>query len=103
MARAKIRRFPMYTLYYSPGACSMAVHVVLGELGVPFETVNTSIPEGKNRSPEFLKINPRGQVPVLVEDGVVLREGAAIMITLMEKHNSPMLPKSGRERASTIE
>lgn len=93
----------MYTLYYSPGACSLAVHMILCELGVPYELVNVSIQEGKNKSPEFLKINPRGQVPVLKDGDQVIREGAAIIIHLLDKHRSPMLPKSGPERDTALE
>ncbi len=93
----------MYTLFYSPGACSMAVHVVLNEVGADCKLENISLSEGKNRSPEFLKINPRGQVPVLQDGNKTLREGAAILVYLAEKHNSPLLPKSGQERADAIE
>lgn len=92
-----------YTLYYSPGACSLAVHVLLNELDQPFKLENTAIMEGKNRTPEYLKLNPRGQVPVLVDDGQPLRECAAIMTYLIEKHNSNLIPKSGRERTAAIE
>jgi glutathione S-transferase len=83
----------MYTLYYSPGACSLAIHVALNEIGADFKLENTSIMDGKNRSDEFLKVNPRGQVPVLTDDNKVIREGAAILIYLLEKHNSDLLPK----------
>jgi glutathione S-transferase len=93
----------MYQLYYSPGACSMAVHVLLNELGMPFEAKRVSIAEGETRTPEFLKLNPRGQVPVLVADGTVIREGAAIMLYLMEEHNSSLLPRSGKPRANALE
>lgn len=93
----------MYTLYYSPGACSLAVHTVLNELNVPFELASASLPERKNRDPEFLKLNPRGQVPVLVEDGNVFLEGGAILIYLLDKHNSPLLPKEADARAKAIE
>ncbi|MDE3059812.1 MAG: glutathione S-transferase family protein [Pseudomonadota bacterium] len=93
----------MYKLYYSPGACSMAVHVILNELGVQFEAVNANKPGTKDRSPEFLKINPRGAVPVLDDDGQVIREGAAIIIHLLEQHPSAMLPTSGRERDTALE
>ncbi|MCD8498304.1 MAG: glutathione S-transferase family protein [Alphaproteobacteria bacterium] len=55
------------------------------------------------KSPEFLKLNPRGQIPVLVEDGKVLREGAAQMIYLCDKHKSPLLPQSGWERAQALQ
>ncbi|MDE3016038.1 MAG: glutathione S-transferase family protein [Pseudomonadota bacterium] len=93
----------MYTLYYSPGACSMAPHVLLNELNVPFQTQKTDVHHGDGQKPEFLKLNPRGQIPVLVEDDFVIREGAAIMIYLMDKHQSPLLPKSGKERAAALE
>jgi len=93
----------MYTLYYSPGACSMAPHVLLNELGVKYEAKKVDLMAGEGQKPEFLKINPRGQVPVLVDDGQVIREGAAILIHLMEKHSSPLLPKSGKERATALE
>lgn len=93
----------MYTLYYSPGACSMAVHFLLNELNVPYTTENVSIREGKNRSAEFLKLNPRGQVPVFVDGDLVIREGVAIFLHLLEKHSSPLLPKSGKERTIALE
>lgn len=67
------------TLYCSPGACSLAPHIVLEELGVPYETVKISTAEGRQRSPEYLKINPRGRVPTLVVDGKVLVENVAIL------------------------
>lgn len=93
----------MYTLYYLPGACSMAVHVVLNELNQPVKLENISVPDGQPRSAAFLKINPRGNIPVLVDDGAVIREGGAIIAYLLDKHNSPMLPKAGKERANALE
>lgn len=93
----------MYTLYYLPGTCSMAVHALLNELGQPVKLVNVSVPDGQPRSVEFLKINPRGNVPVLVDGDTVIREGGAIISYLLDKHNSPMLPKSGAERAKALE
>jgi glutathione S-transferase len=58
----------MYHLYYSAGSCSMAIHIALREMGLDFDLIDTSLGAGKNRSAEFLALNPRGQVPVLVED-----------------------------------
>jgi len=82
----------------------MAIHVVLNELGQKVELENVRVAEGQQRSAEFLKISPRGQVPILVEeDGNVVREGGAILIYLLDKHNSLMLPKSGKERAKALE
>ena len=92
----------MYTLYYSPGACSMAVHVALLEVGAKFELENVSTPDGK-RPESYLKINPRGSVPTLKIDDFVLREGAAILTYLLETNNSPLMPTKGLERASALE
>ena len=91
----------MYKLYYAPGTCSMAVHVALLECNqeLSMERVDFSQP----RSPEYLKLNPRGSVPVLVDDGQVIREGAAILIHILEKCKSPLLPASGKERAIALE
>lgn len=93
----------MYQLYYSPGACSMAIHVILNELGAPYELKKLDMMKGEQKSPEFLKINPRGQVPVLVDDGKVIREGAAIILYLLEKHKSALLPKEGNAHAQALE
>lgn len=93
----------MYKLYYSPGTCSMAVHILFIEIQEQFELVDTSISAGKNRTPEFLAVNPRGSVPVLDDNGAILREGAAILMHLAEKHKSPLLPASGDARREAIE
>jgi len=93
----------MYTLYYAPGACSMAIHVALNECNQPVKLEKVDMMAGQNRSPEFLKVNPRGQVPVLVDDGNVIYEGAAQLIHILEKHNSPLLPKSGKERSDALQ
>lgn len=89
----------MYTLYYKPGACSMAVHVVLNELNVPFDAVKQT----DLKDPAFLKLNPRGQIPLLVVDGEPVKEGAALIAWLIDEHASPLLPKSGIERAKALE
>jgi glutathione S-transferase len=70
------------TLYYSPGACSLASHVVLEELGLDYEAVKISTAEGQQRSPAYLRINPRGRVPALAVDGRVLVENVAILAYL---------------------
>ena len=93
----------MYKLYYSPGACSLAVHVALLEVGAKFELENVSAPAGQPKSAEFLKINPRGAVPVLKIDNFILREGAAILTYILDSHKSDLLPASGLERAEALE
>lgn len=93
----------MYTLYYTPGACSLAVHVALIEVGAPFTISNVAVPDGQPRPAEYLKLNPRGSVPTLTWDGFVLREGAAILTTLLDEHKSPLLPRDGKARATALE
>lgn len=90
----------MYTLYYSPGACSMGPHVVLNETGAKFDLKKVDMQSDRA---ELKKVNPRGQVPVLVDDGQVIREGVAILIHIMEKEKSELLPKSDPERATALE
>jgi glutathione S-transferase len=69
-------------LYYSPGACSLAPHILLEELGVPFEAVRTPISEGATRSPEFLALNPQARVPVLEVGGEIYTEAPALLLFL---------------------
>ncbi|QQG36501.1 MAG: glutathione S-transferase family protein [Micavibrio aeruginosavorus] len=88
-----------YKLYYKPGACSMAVHVILNELNVPFEAINQT----DLKVPDFLKLNPRGQVPLLVIDGEPVKEGAAIITYLLDTHANELMPESGLERAKALE
>ena len=72
----------MIKLYYSPGACSLAPHIVLEELGIAFEPVLVSLAEGDHKRAEYLRVNPRGQVPALNVDGKVLTETVAILTYL---------------------
>ena len=68
-------------LYYAPGACSMAVHIVLRETGQKFDMVKVDLRQHQTASGEdFYKINPKGYVPALrLDDGQVLTENAVIL------------------------
>lgn len=85
-------------LFYTAGACSLAPHIVLQEIGKDFKLVNVSF---KNHQTEdgqdFLKINPKGQVPFLITDeGLHLSEGAIISQYLAEiMPNTDLLPVFG--------
>jgi len=72
----------MLTLYYSPGACSMASHITLEETGTSYETRPIILAKGENKTETYLKINPRGKVPALSIDGQVLTENVAILTYL---------------------
>lgn len=65
--------------FYIPHACSMAPHIVLEEAGVDFEGVAIDYLAGDHRRPEFLAINPKGYVAVLVTERGVISENMAIM------------------------
>ena len=62
----------MITLHYYPGNASLAPHVVLHELGVPFELSLVDRTVNAHKSPEYLKLNPNGLIPVLVDGDLVL-------------------------------
>jgi len=73
---------PDIKLWYSPGACSLAPHVLLHEIRVPFDAVETSVAKGANLKDEFARINPKKRVPVLSLDGEVITEVPAIAIAI---------------------
>ena len=62
----------MLTLYFSPGACSLASHIGLEECGAQYEAKPVLLAKGQQRTPEYMKINPRGKVPALDADGKIL-------------------------------
>ena len=76
----------MYTLYYSPGTASMVVHLALLEIGAPHRLVRLDFGKDEQRNPDYLRLNPRGQVPTLVIDGQPYFESAALLMLLAERH-----------------
>jgi glutathione S-transferase len=91
----------MLKLYYSPGACSLAPHILLEESGLPYSAVLVAIAEGKTRTPEYLAINPKGRVPALVtEEGEVLTEVPAISWYIADSTSSIRLLPQGRLAAA---
>ncbi len=94
-------------LYYSPGACSLAPHIVLRELGLPFETVQVDLKTHKLASgADYYQINPKGYVPALqLDDGSLFTEDAAILQYLADrKPEAGLLGASGSmERYRAIE
>ncbi len=94
-----------YLLYYSPGAASMAVHWMMIEMGIPFEAHLVDIDAGKQRNPEYLRLNPSGRVPTLVVDGTPRHESAALLMLLAERHpEAALAPAPGSaDRAAWLE
>ncbi len=89
-------------LYYSPGACSLAPHIVACEAGIPLELVKVDIPGKKTAAgDDFWKINPKGYVPALgLDDGEVLTEVAVICQYLADQKSEAGLvaPHGTKER-----
>jgi glutathione S-transferase len=66
-------------LYFAPGACSFVPHTLLEASGAPFEPALVKLHKAENYTPEYKAINPRSQVPVLVDDGEVITQIVAIV------------------------
>lgn len=89
------------TLYYSPGAVSLAVHIVLRELDHPVELVAVPTGEEAHIQPEYLAINPMARVPTLVVDGRRLTEVPAILMFLGD--GTDWVPSDRWGRATAFE
>ncbi len=76
----------MLQLYFSPSSAAMAPHILLQELGVPFEKILTDTSTGAHHSEAYRKINPNGLIPALVDGDLVLYETAAICLHLCDTH-----------------
>ena len=68
-----------FTLYVAPGSCSLASHIALEQVGADFTAVRLDFAAGAQRSPEYLKLNPKGRVPALVTPRGVITENPAIL------------------------
>jgi glutathione S-transferase len=93
----------MLTLYFAPGATSMAPHIALHEIGAPFESRPLSFQRKENRDPAFLAINPEGKVPALLIDGRPLTEVAAILFYLARRFpDAGLLPTKNIEAEAQV-
>jgi glutathione S-transferase len=68
------------SLYYSPGACSLAPHILLEEVSASYALILISTDEGEARTDAFREVNAKGRVPVLVHDEFLLTEAPAILL-----------------------
>ena len=85
-------------LFYAPGACSIGIHVMLEEIGAPYEAVAVNLREGAQFQPGFTAVNPKSKVPALQrEDGSVLTEYPAIAFWLVSRFPSAGLMPSGTD------
>jgi len=87
----------MYTLYTIPGSCSSGITVLLEKLQLEYTPIK------REDVPNYSDIVPTNQVPALkTPDGQIITEGAAIVLYLLEKHNSPMLPTDLSQKAEFL-
>ncbi|MBM3522991.1 MAG: glutathione S-transferase, partial [Alphaproteobacteria bacterium] len=92
----------MYKLFYTPGAASLAPHVVLEEIGAPHELVRIDLAAGDHKRADYLKINPHGRIPTLIVDGEPVFEAAAICMLLAERHSAADLAPAPGTRARSL-
>jgi glutathione S-transferase len=91
----------MYQLHYFPSNANAAPHMVLEEIGQEYELVLVDRANNTQNSQEYLKINPNGRIPTLVDGELVIFEAAAIVLHLVDQHpEADLAPKVGTpERA----
>lgn len=95
----------MDTLYFSPGSCSLVIHCLLEELGVPFELKRVDLAADEHQGEGYMRINPKGKVPALATPDGVLTECVALVEYLCDRHgDARLLGKPGTwRRAKTLE
>ena len=74
----------MLTLHYAAGTCALASHILLEQTGARYDTVRVDFAANAQRSPDFLRLNPKGRVPTLVTERGVLTETPAILLYLCQ-------------------
>jgi glutathione S-transferase len=95
---------PELKLFYEPGACSLASHIALEEAGAVFTPVRIDFKTAEQRSPAFLKINPKGRVPALAIGDWVLTENPAILQFVAHMHpDAKLWPSDLRVQAKCLE
>ena len=91
----------MLTLYYGPGACSMASHIVLEESGEPYQPRRMDLAKGEQRSADYVKLNPQGKVPLLqLDNGEPLAENTAVLPYLGKRFK--LWPTDGLAEAKAL-
>ena len=100
-----IKGTEMTTLCYAKKTCSVGIHVLMEEIGAPYDLKIVDFSKGEQKTPEYKALNPKGKVAALVrEDGSVLTEYAAIALWLaMTNPDKKLVPTDPEGLARTIE
>ena len=99
---------PAYTLYGARGGTCLRVAIALEELKLPYRVVGVDLERSEQQSPEFLALNPFGQVPVLIDRSSpgaphVLAQSSAILLHLASLRPGRLIPSDAARRAMTME
>ena len=88
-------------LHYSPGSCALGIHVLLEEIGAPYDLARVDYAVRQQYSDEYRRMNPKSRVPVLqLDDGAALTEYQAIAVYLAELHpEKRLIPQAPLARA----
>jgi glutathione S-transferase len=89
----------MYTLYWNPGSASLAPHLVLAEIGAKAAKKKLDLSKQEHKAPAYLKINPHGRVPALVDGKRVILEAAGICMYLCDRHPKAKLAPAPKDPA----
>lgn len=91
------------TLYYAPMTCALVPYVTLTEAGADFDVRTVNTRSGGTKTPEFLAVNPKHKVPVLVIDGEPLTENVALQIWIARAYpHAKLLPADARNEIRAI-
>jgi glutathione S-transferase len=91
------------TLYYAPMTCALVPYVALTEAGADFEVVDLNTRTNQHRTPDFLRLNPKHKVPVLVIDGYPLTENVAIQLWIARQFpQAKLLPADPAEEIKAV-
>jgi glutathione S-transferase len=92
-------------LFYSPGACSIGIHVLLEEIGKPYQAELVNLREGAQFKPEFTSVNPKSKVPTVErDDGSIVTEYPAIAYWLARTNpDKKLLPDDVESQTRTLE
>ncbi len=95
----------MFTLYTAPlSGNGRKVHMFLEEVGAQYQLSRLDLLKGEQKNPQYLKLNPNGKVPTLVDDRFVLWESNAILLYLAEKFpQAKLLPTGAQDRARVFQ
>jgi glutathione S-transferase len=81
----------MLKFYYAANSCALATRIALEEAGADYELVNIDFGVNQQRSPDYLKVNPKGRVPALATERGVITENPAILAFIAQSHPAAKL------------